>query len=124
MKKNIKGFGSTVAMEPSNFVRLVGNTARTRILDFFLENEEWDYPLTDVAKLAGVSWSTVNVIVPQLLELEFIKKTRKVGRSTMYSLNVDNPFIKHLLKFDLELAYQECKKEVKRQEESEREKYV
>lgn len=102
-------------MHDSVFIEFFGNTARTRVLEFFLEHGDWDYPLTDIAKFAGVSWSTVNVIVPQLLELEAIKTTRKLGRSTMYCLNTENPFIKHLLDFELELAHQEAKKEVARQ---------
>jgi len=101
-------------MDETVFIELFGNTARTRILDFFLLHQEWDYPLTDIAKHAEVSWSSVNTIIPQFLELEVIKIARKVGRSTMYCLNTKNPVVKHLLKF--ELGYQECKKEVKRQE--------
>jgi hypothetical protein len=46
---------------------------------------------------AGVSWGTLNTLVPKLLELGIIVKTRKIGRATLYKINQKNVAAKQLI---------------------------
>jgi len=46
---------------------------------------------------AGVSWGTLNTLIPKLLELKMIIITRKIGRATLYKINNDNTVIKQLI---------------------------
>ena len=75
--------------EESLFLDYVGDTPRMRILQYFIEGRDFDYTLTDLLN-AGVSWGTLNTLVPKLLELGIVIKTRKIGRATLYKLNPDN----------------------------------
>ncbi len=82
--------------EESIFLDYVGDTPRMRILQYFIEGRDFDYTLTDLLN-AGVSWGTLNSLVPKLLELGIIIKTRKIGRATLYKINRENVMMKQLI---------------------------
>ena len=82
--------------EESIFLENVGDNPRMRILQYLIEGREFDYTLTDLLH-AGVSWGTLNTLVPKLLELGIVTKTRKIGRATLYKLNQQNIAVKQLV---------------------------
>lgn len=86
----------TFMAEQSIFLEYVGDTPRMRILQYFIEGKELDYTLTDLLN-AGVSWGTLNQLVPKLLELRIVVKTRKIGRATLYKINQENKIAKHFI---------------------------
>ena len=44
-----------------------------------------------------MSWGTLNVLVPKLLSLGIVTKTRKIGRATLYKINKNNVAVKRLI---------------------------
>lgn len=82
--------------EESIFLKYVGDSPRMRVLQHLIEGREFDYTLTDLLN-AGVSWGTLNILIPQLLELGIIIKTRKIGRATLYKINQHNEAAKQLI---------------------------
>ena len=82
--------------EESIFLENVGDNPRMRILQYLIEGRNFDYTLTDMLN-AGVSWGTLNTLIPKLLELKMIIITRKIGRATLYKINNDNTVIKQLI---------------------------
>lgn len=83
-------------MEKSIFLEHIGDNPRMRILQYLIEGRDFDYTLTDLLN-AGVSWGTLNTLVPKLLELGIVLKTRKIGRATLYKINQDNVAVKRLI---------------------------
>jgi DNA-binding transcriptional ArsR family regulator len=82
--------------EESIFLDYVGDNPRMRILQYLIEGRDFDYTLTDLLN-AGVSWGTLNTLVPKLLELGIVVKTRKIGRATLYKINRKNFAVKQLI---------------------------
>ena len=82
--------------EVSIFLDYVGDSPRMRVLQYLIEGREFDYTLTDMLN-AGVSWGTLNTLIPKFLELKIIVKTRKIGRATLYKINKDNVLVKQLI---------------------------
>ena len=82
--------------EESIFLEHVGDNPRMRILQYFIEGRDFDYTLTDLLN-AGVSWGTLNTLVPKLLELGIVIKTRKIGRATLYKINQENVTVRQLI---------------------------
>lgn len=82
--------------EESIFLEHVGDNPRMRILQYLIEGRDFDYTLTDLLN-AGVSWGTLNTLVPKLLELRIVIKTRKIGRATLYKINQENVAVKQLV---------------------------
>ena len=79
----------------SIFLDYVGDSPRMRIVQYLIEGRDFDYTLTDLLN-ANVSWGTLNTLIPKLLELGIIIKTRKIGRATLYKINPSNVATKQL----------------------------
>ena len=100
--------------EESIFLEHIGDNPRMRILQYLIEGRDFDYTLTDMLH-AGVSWGTLNTLIPLLVELGIIVKTRKIGRATLYKINLQNPTAKQLV----ELYDTLIKKQLEKMEEKE-----
>ena len=101
--------------EISIFLDYVGDNPRMRVLQYLIEGRAFDYTLTDMLN-AGVSWGTLNQLIPELLRLNIILKTRKIGRATLYKLNQENLMARQLISLYDQLILQELnKKEQKMQ---------
>jgi len=82
--------------EESIFLDYVGDSPRMRVLQYLIEGRDFDYTLTDMLH-AGVSWGTLNQLIPKLVELGIVVKTRKIGRATLYIINKNNEGVKQLI---------------------------
>ncbi len=92
--------------ETSIFLEHIGDNPRMRVLQYLIEGKDFDYTLTDLLN-AGVSWGTLNTLVPKLLELGMIVKTRKIGRATLYKINQNNSTARQLIKLYESLILEE-----------------
>ncbi len=82
--------------DESIFLEHVGDNPRMRLLQYLIEGRDFDYTLTDMLN-AGVSWGTLNQLIPILAELGIVVKTRKIGRATLYKINLQNEVAKQLI---------------------------
>jgi len=85
------------------FIEVFGNNPIIKVLDFLITFQLFDYPLTEIAKNSGVSYSTLQTFWDKLERNHIIIKTRRVGKSDMYKLNTNNPAVKQLIKLDWNL---------------------
>lgn len=85
------------------FIEVFGNNPVIKVLDFLITFQLFDYPLTEIAKKSGVSYSTLQTFWYKLEKNNIIIKTRRVGKSDLYKLNTNNPAIKQLIKLDWNL---------------------
>jgi Fe2+ or Zn2+ uptake regulation protein len=90
------------------FKNLFGDNPQTKILDFLADHPNYDYNISDLSKKAEVSRPTVYKFLQVLLKKNLIIKTRDVGTSSMYKLNLENNLVKLMLKFDFELAKEQA----------------
>ncbi len=85
------------------FLEVFGNNPIIRILDFLISFQLFDYPLTEIAKNSGVSYSTLQTFWDKLKRNKIVIKTRRVGKSDLYKLNTENPAVQQLIKLDWNL---------------------
>ncbi len=83
--------------EESIFLEHVGDNPRMRMLQYLIEGRDFDYTLTDLLN-SKVSWGTLNTLMPKLLEIGIVIKTRKIGRATLYKINQNNVAVKELVR--------------------------
>ena len=95
--------------EESIFLDYMGDNPRMRVLQYLIEGRGLDYTLTDMLN-AEVRLKALNSLIPKLLKLRIIIKTRKIGRATLYKINQDNMVVKQLVKLYDTLLYQETEK--------------
>jgi len=82
------------------FVEIFGGNPIIKVLDFLISFQLFDYPLTEIAKNSGVSYSTLQTFWDKLERNHIVIKTRRVGKSNLYKLNTSNPAVKQLIKLD------------------------
>ena len=85
------------------FIEVFGSNPVMKVLDFLISFQAFDYPLTEIAKNSGVSYSTLQTFWDKLERNKIVIKTRRVGKSDLYKLNTSNPAIKQLIKLDWNL---------------------
>jgi len=87
-------------VEKTIFVEIFGSNPVIKVLDFLITFQLFDYPLTEIAKNSRVGYSTLQTFWNNLEKNNIVVKTRRVGKSDLYKLNVNNPAVKQLLKLD------------------------
>ena len=90
--------------DDSIFVEIFGNSPIIRVLDFLITFQSFDYPLTEIARNSGVGYSTLQTFWERLVRNNIVIKTRRVGKSDLYQLNIDNPAVKQLVELDWKLT--------------------
>ena len=94
------------------FAQVFGSNPITKVLDFLITFQLFDYPLTEIARNSGVSYSTMQTFWNKLERNNIVIKTRRVGKSDLYKLNTKNPAVQQLIKLDWGLIKGADEKEV------------
>ncbi|MBI4214377.1 hypothetical protein HY546_00110 [archaeon] len=80
------------------------------IIDFLRVHRFWDYPISEIANASGISYRTVQTVVPRLVKIGMLKQTRIVSNAKFYSINMDSLAVRKLDEFaiqaDLEFGEQ------------------
>lgn len=90
--------------EKSSFRIVFGDAPIVKVIDFFLDNREFDYSLTDIARNADIGWSTLHLFWSKLVGLGIVEKTRRIGRAELYRLNMKSPLVRKLVDLDLSIS--------------------
>jgi predicted transcriptional regulator len=83
----------------SAFLEYFGDTPKLRFLDFLIGNHFFDFNMTDMAKEAEISYNSLKSFFNEFVEKGIIVKTRRVGKSDMYKLNMENEIAKNFIQF-------------------------
>ena len=86
------------------FKNIFGNSPQTKILDFLADHPNYDYSISDIAKQSDVSRPTAYKVLDILLKRKLLIKTREMGNSSLYKLNLENKLVQTILKFDFEIS--------------------
>ena len=86
--------------EKSVFVEYFEDYPLIRILDFLILSRDIDYSMTEIAQNSGVGWSSFSEIWPKLVEKNIVELTRTIGNAKLYKLNLNNPWVKELIRMD------------------------
>lgn len=105
-KSYIIGQTTKMSMEDLTiFRKIYGDSSYICVLDFFLDNDVYDYSKSVIARESGISRVTLEPILQKLSSLGIIKQTRRNGMAKMYKLNKENEVAMKLLDFYIELAF-------------------
>ena len=86
------------------FLKTLGDTPKLRVLDFLIDNDMFDYNITEIARESNVSYNSLISFFNEFIKNKIVVKTRKQGKSDLYKLNTNNLFVKHLIRLDVELT--------------------
>ena len=98
--------------EKSFFLQYLGDNPKIRVLDFLMDNFALDFSMPQIAQGSNVAYTTLIDLLPNLLNQKMLIETRKIGKSKLFKLNLDNPIVKALFAIDLKLSEASIKKEI------------
>lgn len=104
-------------MEKTLFVKFLGDSPKIRVLDMLITGRELDYSISDIAEQAGIGRATFYRMMDELLKNKIIVATRKFGNIQLYKINLNNEFVKGLVKLYDHITKVASEKEIKRQKE-------
>ena len=96
----------------SIFLECFGDTPQLRVFDFLIDNYFFDYPMTEIARESNVSYNSLKVFFPRLINAGILVKTRRIGKSDYFKFNTENVFVKNLIKLDWILVKKDLFNEV------------
>ena len=90
----------------SIFCEVYGDNPRNRVLEHLLAIRESDFAVTELLEVLGLSKPTIYSTFEELLESNIIIKSRIIGKTQLYKLNIKSKKVKLLLNsFDGCLSY-------------------
>ena len=87
-----------------NLISILGENPKIRVIDFLMDNFALDFSLPQIASGSKVAYTTLIDLLPLLLKQEMIIETRKIGKSNLFKINLDNPIVKAFFAIDLKLS--------------------
>ena len=78
----------------SVFLEHTADTPALRILEYFIEFPQNDHAISDVITCVGISRSTFYAAWPNLLKMQYLIRSRTVGKTGLYKLNLQNEYAK------------------------------
>lgn len=102
-------------MERSSFTLVFGESPFVKVLDFFITFEDFDYPISFIAKETETKWETAEKVIELLIKKKILKKTRKLGKAWLYALNKESELTKLLIGIDMKISDFFIKEENKKQ---------
>jgi hypothetical protein len=88
------------------FIKTFGNYPLIRVFDFLIYSRDFDYPITEIAKNAGVHFQTFQKIWPTLVKEKMVISTRELSGTTLYKINIQHPVVKKLIELNTFLCMQ------------------
>lgn len=102
-------------MKESAFVMTLGKSPKIKLIDFFLENNTFDYTKSEVAEQTGISRVTLNDLWPELIKTKFLVQRRRIANAVLYGLNNNSSIVKKLKELDFFLSKELGEKVINKQ---------
>lgn len=91
-------------VKQSFFLEYLGDNPKIRVLDFLMDNFAHDFSLPQIAEGSRVAYTTLIDLLPTLQKQEIMVETRKIGKSKLYRINLNNSIVKALFTIDIKLS--------------------
>ncbi len=87
-----------------------GDSPFVRVLNFLILGKDFDYSMTEIAKGAGVGWTSFTKAWKRLTKNNAVVQTRTIGKAKLFKLNTNDPTIKKLIRLHWEILKEETNK--------------
>ena len=97
----------------------LGDTSEIKILDFLAENMDNNYNQTEISKFTGLSRTTVNKKIPEMIHNKTLEIKENLGQLKTYQL-ADNEVVKMLISASLTHSFKQSKNQLNEEESTEK----
>ena len=98
----------------SLLIKAFGNSPKLRILDYLLDYKLNDFTKKEIVEALGMSKITFYKYFKDLEDLGLVIPSRKIGRATLYRINLENPMVKLLIEYEMQLSLQIAEREAQK----------
>lgn len=84
---------------PSIFIDFIGNNPKTKVIDFLIDNQLFDFTKRDMERITKVSKIKLEKIFNDLIKQKIIFKLKKEGK--FYRVNKNSEIFKALIELDI-----------------------
>lgn len=85
----------------------LGETSEIKIVDFLAENNDNSYNQTEISEFTGLSRTTVNKKIPEMIQNNILEIKEEIGRLRTYQL-ADNEIVKMLIIASLKHSFRQA----------------
>jgi sugar-specific transcriptional regulator TrmB len=78
----------------SVYCEIYGNTIKNKVISYLMENQHGDFAIGDMARELKMSRPKAYEIIDDYIKKGFVNKSRIVGRTQLYKLNMEHQIIK------------------------------
>lgn len=96
--------------EKSLLLKMLDESPKLRIIDFFLDNPFFDFTKKEVIEALRMNKQTFYKYFKELEEDGIVKISRRIGRAKLYKINLKHPVVVKLRELD-EILSTQCLKE-------------
>jgi DNA-binding transcriptional ArsR family regulator len=100
--------------DDSLLIRALGSSPKLRIIDYLLDFKLNDFTKTELIKALGMSKLTFYKYFRDLQELGLVIESRRIGRATLYKVNLSNPIVSMLIEHETQLSLQIAEQEAEK----------
>ena len=98
----------------SLLIRALGSSPKLRILDYLLDYKLNDFTKKEIIEALGMSKLTLYKYFEDLVDLGLVTPSRRIGRATLYKINLESPMVKALVENEMELSRQIAEREIEK----------
>jgi DNA-binding transcriptional ArsR family regulator len=98
----------------SLLIKAFENSPKLRILDYLLDYKLNDFTKKEIVEALGMSKITFYKYFKDLEDLGLVIPSRKIGRATLYRINLENPMVKLLIEYEMQLSLQIAEREAQK----------
>jgi len=98
----------------SLLIRALGSSPKLRIVDYLLDYKLNDFTKKEIVEALGMSKLTFYKYFKDLQELGLVIASRKIGRATLYKINLENPMVRMLIEYETKLSLQIAEQEAEK----------
>ncbi len=99
--------------EDSILIEFFGDNPLIRIVDYLIEKRPFDTTKEEIIQETGISRMSLFKYWKKIEGFELVKKTREIGKATLFVLNDENPIVQKLLILESELIKRAMKTDSK-----------
>ncbi len=98
----------------SILLKTLGDSPKLKITDFFIDNPLFDFTKKEIIEALGMSKQTFYKYFKDLEEYGIVKVSRGIGKAKLYKVNLNNPMVKMLKEYEMQLSLQIAEKEMEK----------
>ena len=98
----------------TSFLLVLGSSPINRVLDFLIENDRENWSMYEISKNAGVGYSTLKILLPEMEKRKLLIIKKRIGRIKLYTINVQNPIVHKIIELYKVISNREMERYLKR----------